>query len=202
MYPAPDRAKRNAADSVEDLIRGHYDHFNERRVAAAERHFHPDARVEHITGRVERGPDGFRQFAERWLNAFPDGRLIVESIRRRAPGMYDVDLVATGTHKGTLAFETWIFRPTNVEIRLSARELLQIEDGRVHFASLAFDVQDLVRQLARVDIPKLLDHLTRIHQLSEQLAAAESDPSRQRELIDRLGRQLDAARHVVRPYFQ
>jgi hypothetical protein len=60
----------------------------------------------------------------------------------------------------------------------------------------------MVEQLARVDNPRLLEHLDRLRQLADQLAALpESDPQA-REIIDRLGRELDSARHVVRPYFK
>jgi hypothetical protein len=195
-------AATRPSDAAEDLIRAHYDDFNHRRLDAAARRFHPDARLEHVTGRLECGPNAYREFAERWLTAFPDGRLMVQSIRPRGPGLYDVDLIATGTHAGTLTFASWIFRPTNVEVRLSARELVQIDHGQFQFASLCFDLQDLVRQLATVDTSTLLQHITRIQQLGEQLTAATGNAARQRELLDRLGRQLDEARHVVRPYFR
>src|SRR4051812_5270808 len=91
--------------------------------------------------------------------------------------------------------------PSNVHVRLPARELFQIEHGQFRLASLSFDLQDLGRQLATVDTGRLLECVARIHQIGEYLAA-ESDPTRQRELIDRMGQQLDAARHVVRPYFR
>ena len=115
--------------------------------------------------------------------------------------MYDVDLVATGTHSGTIAFGSWSFRPSHVSVELPARELFEVTDGQFRLASLAFDLQDLVRQLATVDTAKLLEHVARIGQLGE-LLATEPDVTRQRDVIDRLGRQLDAARHVVRPYFR
>jgi predicted ester cyclase len=195
-----DSARSQPTGSAEDLIRAHYEDFNERRVEAAAARFHPDARLEHVTGRLERGPDAYREFAGRWLTAFPDSRLRVERIRRRGPGLYDVDLIAVGTHLGTLTFASWIFRATGVRVRLPARELIQIEDGQFQFASLCFDLQDLVRQLASIDVTTLLQHLRRIQQLGEQLTAA--NPARQRELLERLGQQLDEARHVVRPYFR
>ena len=84
---------------------------------------------------------------------------------------------------------------------MPARELFQVEDGQFRFASLTFDLHDLVRQLATVDTARLQEHIARIGQLGD-LLAAETDATRQRELIDRLGRQLDEARHVVRPYFR
>jgi hypothetical protein len=81
----------------------------------------------------------------------------------------------------------WSFRPSKVHVRIPARELFQIEDGQFRLASLSYDLQDLVRQLATVEIGKLLEYVARIHQLGECLAA-EHDPTKQRELIDRMGR--------------
>ena len=115
--------------------------------------------------------------------------------------MYDAELVAEGTHTGPFAFGSWSFRPSNVHVRIPARELFQIEGDQFRLASLSFDLQDLVRQLTAVDTTKLLEHLARIRQVGECLAA-QTDPTKQRELIERLGRHLDDARHVVRPYFK
>jgi hypothetical protein len=163
--------------------------------------FHPAARIENGTGQIEYGPEGFRLLARQWLMAFPDVRVCVGSIRSQGAAMYDVDLVATGTHSGSIAFGPWNFRPSHVVVELPARELFEVANGQFRLASLAFDLQDLVRQMATVDTAKLLEHVARIGQLGE-LLAAEPDVTRQREVIDRLGRQLDAARHVVRPYLR
>ena len=189
------------SEAAEALIRAYYEDFNTRRLPAAAARFHPEARIENTTGQVARGGGGFLLLAQQWLTAFPDGRLLVESIRPRGDGMYDAELVAEGTHSGPLAFGSWSFRPSKVHVRIPARELFQIEDGQFRLASLSYDLQDLVRQLAPVETGKLLEYVGRIHQLGECLAA-EHDPTKQRELIERIGRQLDAARHVVRPYFR
>jgi hypothetical protein len=53
-----------------------------------------------------------------------------------------------------------------------------------------------------VDHTRLLQSVERIRQLGDQLAAVQHDPIRAREAVDRLGRELDAARHTVRPYFK
>jgi SnoaL-like polyketide cyclase len=169
---------------------------------SAARRFHGEARLEHVTGHVQHGPEGYSAFATRWLEAFPDGMFSVEGIRPRERLMYDVDLVATGTHTGTLALGSWVFGATNLEVRLPARELFHIRDGRFDFASLSFEMHDLVGQLTNVDIAKLLQHISRIGELGRALSAAEGQPQRQKELLDRLGRQLDEARHVARPYFK
>ncbi len=188
------------ADAAQSLIRQHYADFNARGIERAASRFDPDA-AHDIAGRVERGPEGYRQFAAWWLAAFPDATFTVRDIQARESDLYDIELLAEGTHNGTLAYGAWKFRPTHLEVRLHARQLFQIADGLIRFSTLSFDVQDLVRQLTAVDMPKLMGHLARIQELREQLASA-STPAMQRELIDRLGTQLDAARHIVRPYFR
>jgi hypothetical protein len=199
MRSLPERDPR--IDTAEALVRAHYEDFNTRRLQVAAARFQTDARIENITGQTACGPEGFVLLAQQWLTAFPDGRFLVESVRPRGASMYDAELIADGTHSGILAFGSWSFRPSNVHVQIPARELFQIEGGQFRLASLSFDLQDLVRQLAAVDTKKLRDHLTRIRQLGESIEGAE-DPTKQRELIDRLGRQLDAARHIVRPYFR
>jgi hypothetical protein len=201
MHVQRDRPDDAAAAAIDRLIRAHYDDINGRRLDAAAARFHAGARIEHATGQVEQGPQGFRVLALKWLSAFPDGRLTVEAIRPQGRNLYEVDLLATGTQTGALAFGSSSFRPSGIAVRLPARELFQVENGQFHLASVTFDLHDLVRQLTTVDTARLLGHVERIHQLGEQLAA-ETDRTRQRELIERLGRQLDAARHVVRPYFR
>jgi SnoaL-like polyketide cyclase len=196
-----DRPDDRAARAVENLIRAHYDDVNGRRLDRAAARFHPDARIEDVTGQVQCGPAGFSLLAHRWLTAFPNGTLTVQEIAPQGRNMYDVDLIAEGTHAGTLALGPWTFRPSHVAVQLRARELFHVEDGQIRLASLTFDLQDLVSQLTTVDTARLLAHLARIQQLGEQLAA-ESDATRQRELIDRIGMQLDAARHEVRPHFR
>jgi hypothetical protein len=201
MHPLRDRPDDQAERAVADLIRAHYDDFNGRRLDTAAARFQTEARIEHGSGQVEYGPEGFCLLARQWLTAFPDARVTVRDIRSQGGNLYDVDIVAIGTHSGPLVLGAWSFRPSQVAVRLPARELFHVEHGEIRLASLTFDLQDLVRQLATVDTAKLQEHLARIGQLGE-LLAAETDATRQRELFDRLGRQLDAARHVVRPYFK
>jgi hypothetical protein len=192
----------NPADPLA-ILSTYYACFNERRVTDAAALFDDDAVVMQMPGaQPQRGPDGYAAFAGGWLEGFPDARLTVDRVRLRDCGMYDVELTATGTHTGRLSLGGWQFQPTGAKARLQLRELLEIRDGRLVSSSLSIDVQDLVHQLARVDVRALLQHLSRIQRLTEQLGAANGDSVRQRELVDRLGIELDAARHVARPYFR
>jgi SnoaL-like polyketide cyclase len=190
-----------ATEPAEPLIRAHYDDFNQRRLEAAAARFDPEARIEDVMGRSEQGPEGYRRFTAAWLTGFPDAQLAIESIRKRAPNLYDVDFIASGSHTGALMFGSWEFKATGLYVQLPARELLQIEDGRFLLASVSFDLQALIRQLAPVDTGALLHHLARIQQLGEQLAA-QGHPQKQRELVERIGGELDLARRLVRPYYR
>ena len=114
----------------------------------------------------------------------------------------DVELLARGTHHGALEFAGRVFRPTNAPVTFRMRELLQVRNGLIVSASLSFDLQEIVLQLTKVDTRALLRHLQRLRDLREELTGAHEDGARAREVLDRIGGELDAARHVVRPYFR
>ena len=63
-------------------------------------------------------------------------------------------------------------------------------------------MQHIVQQLVSVDLASLLKRLEKIHELHARLAAVPpDDTSARRAVLDRLGTELDAARRIVRPYF-
>jgi predicted ester cyclase len=190
--PADDRLAR---------VREYYACFNERRFADAAALFTPNAVVEQMPLQCrERGGAAYQQFAELWTRAFPDVVFTVEGVAERAGSAIEIQLTARGTHVGDLTMGGCVFKPTGVEATLRMRELLQFEDDRIALSCLSFDLQELAQQLARVDDTQLLVHLSRLRYMEEQLRAA-SDSSRRLEVLDRIGRELDAARRVVRPYF-
>jgi hypothetical protein len=82
------------------------------------------------------------------------------------------------------------------------RQMIEVEDGRIAFSSLSFDVQAIVQQLVAVDVPALLKRLGKLRELEARLAAVPADDIQtRRAMLDRLGAELDAARRIVRPYF-
>jgi hypothetical protein len=191
-------------DPNEALIRRFYQAFNDRRLDDAAALFHHDAVLQDVAfAREQRGPEGLFAFTGMWLRAFPDAILMAERISSRDGTTYEVDARAEGTHLGDLDVGgCGVFKPSGTRATLNLRHLLEIVDGRFVFSSLSFDIQDIVHQLVTVDVPKLHEHLQRIQQLAARLAAAPADDLVERSMIvDRLGRELDAARHVVRPYF-
>jgi predicted ester cyclase len=187
----------------EALIRLYYTHFNERRLEDAASLIEAQAIMQQVlTGRQQPGPKGYLEFANQWLRAFPNAVFTIENISSADGVTYNVDLLCTGRHLGTLAVGGFVFRPHGADAHLRLRELLQIRDGAITYSTLSFDLQDIIRQLVRVDSAALLGGLMRIRTLAKELNIAQGDEDRSRELVQRIGLELDAARHLVRPYFK
>ena len=186
-----------------EKIRKYYASFNERRFADAAALFTDDALVEQVPFQTrERGPAAYLLFADLWTRAFPDARMTIEDLAIRPGGACEVELVKRGTHGGELTLGGCRFKPTGVAATLRCRELLEFRGDRISASCLSFDLQELAHQLARVDERQLLVHLSRLRYLEDQLRAVQGEPSSHRDLLERIGRELDAARMEVRPYFQ
>ena len=186
------------------LVRDFYDHFNQRRVAAAGELFAPDAAVDMppFFPRAH-GADAYFQFAAMWLRAFPDAAFTVGDIEQPNDATCEVHLIATGTHSGPLDLGALgLLRPHGVRLALHMRQLMEIREGRITYTSLSMDLNGLTRQLNRIDYDHLTACLDGIRELAVELAAAGADPEHQREIAERIGQALDAARHVVRPQFR
>jgi predicted ester cyclase len=194
-------AIRRTSDHLEQ-IRAYYACFNERRFADAAAMFTEDAVLEQVPfQRRERGGAAYPQFAELWTTAFPDMLVTIEEMADCAGGAIEVQLSAKGTHTGKLTRGGCVFKPTGAETALPLRELLEFHGDRFSASFVSFDFQQLADQLTRVDEPQLLAHLARLGSLEEQLRGAPPASPQRRRLVDSIGRELDAARRVVRPYF-
>ena len=181
-----------------------YTSFNARQIDDAAGLFHDTAVLEHIpVGREQHGPSGYREFAGMWLRAFPDASVEVERISFRGGKRCEVDLRVRGTHQGALDLGGYgHFKPTGATGEMRMRQMIEIDGDRITFSSLSFDVQDIVQQLVSVDVPALLKRLEKLRDLEARLAAVPADDTAtRRAVLDRLGAELDAARRIVRPYF-
>jgi hypothetical protein len=188
----------------EAVVRQLYTAFNDRRIDDAAGLFHDDAVLEHLPlGKQQRGPGAYREFVAMWLNAFPDALADIERISFRGGPRCEVDLRIVGTHHGSLGLGGYgHFKPSGARAALRLRQMVEIADGCITFSSLSFDVQDIVQQLVSVDVAALLKRLDKIQDLHARLAAvAPADTATRRAVVDRLGTELDAARRIVRPYF-
>lgn len=185
------------------IIAAYYAHFNQRHFVEAAALFAADAVLEQLPLRTqERGGIGYLQFVSVWLRAFPDAVLHAERITSTRASTFDVELRATGTHRGALDLGGRVFRPNGAHIVLHLRELLQIEAGKIVFSTVSFDLHEIVDKLAKPDVALLLRHIRRLQELGEELSAGLSDEARTRDVVERVGEELDSARHVVRPYYK
>ena len=186
------------------VIHHYYECFNRRRFDDAADLFTADAVLERMQANDgECGGLAYRAFVAGWLRAFPDATSTIQRITSRTGTLWEVELLAKGTHTGTLDIGSGaVFKPSRTTATIRIRELLDIRAGKIAFSSLSVDFQELIRQLVTVDYAALASHLARIRVLADQLSAERDDPERQHDLTVRLGQELDAARHVIRPYYR
>jgi hypothetical protein len=189
------------ASTPDAIVRRYYDHLNARRITELAAMVAPDAVVQHLLFDPATGPDGCIQFAGHWLRAFPDAHFWIDAIAQRAPALFEVEITVTGTHRGTLEMGAYRFRPSGAATPVQMRHLVELCGDQIVFSNLSIDLHDFVQQLVPVDVPALLERLERIRQLGAALEALHSDPDRLREVLLRLGAELDTARKVLRPYF-
>lgn len=185
------------------LIRAYYAYFNKRRLADAAELFADDATFDHPPfAKTGRGSSGYVKFVETWLRAFPDAQLKIEHVHQRSDNICEVDLIANGTHSGTLDLSPYgRLKPTGAQTAFHMRELLQVKNDRIIHSTLSFDIHDLLYQLANIDHAELDQHLEQIQRLRHELGKVGNDSERRRFVIERIGQELDAARMVVRPWF-
>jgi predicted ester cyclase len=192
------------SEAIERLIRDYYGSFNARRLADASSVFAAGAVMEAppFTAAAE-AVKSYECFSRLWLSAFPDAYLDVENVVQRTGTLYEVNLVATGTHSSVLDLGAYgHFEPTGARTTLRLRELIEVQNGKITYSNVSLDVQDLTRQLTSIDYDALLLHLERIQRLRAQLVEAGNDKATRRHLAERIGHELDAARLVVRPWFR
>ena len=189
----------------DQLVRDYYRCFNDRQIVTAGTLFAPDAVVDMPPFvRNATGADAYAQFADAWFRAFPDAVLTIEHVEQRNDTMCEVDVLATGTHQGPLDLGVYgLLRPSGVWLTLRWRELLEIRDGHIVNASVSFDINQLIRELSHVDYRKLMACLGTVREVSDELAKVPGDDiDRRRDVTERLGQALDAARHAIRPHFK
>ena len=185
------------------VIHEYYECFNTRRFVEAAALFTDDAQVEHLPlVRQERGVFGYLQFVSMWLRAFPDATMTPDSIVARNGHAHEVTVTAAGTHRGVLELGGWVFRPSDQRAIFGLRELFEIREGKIAVVSLSFNLHEIVDRLTRVDVEKLLAHIERLRTLGTSLRDARDDPRRTQEITATVGLELDAARHVLRPYYK
>jgi predicted ester cyclase len=136
-------------DPLGTLMRRYYALFNERRFDDAEQFVHPQAVFtypmarEHLIGRA-----GYRDLTRRWLEAFPDARIVITSVTTAPGGTVVAEWVGEGSHRGVLDLSGMPSIPaTGVRAELPMRETVRIADGLIVSSRMEFDPAELCRRL-------------------------------------------------------
>jgi len=146
----PERATEPAAGDVRiDVIaRAIFDNFNLRRVDESAQWVADDCVWEDVpTGTVFRGPDGYVEFDNAWIRAFPDARIEVTSMVTEGD-MVVTEFDAFGTQQGPLTSSTGeTIAPTGKAVQMRCIEVHQYGGGQVVRARFYYDALTLLRQL-------------------------------------------------------
>ena len=140
------------SETPTDIIHRYYDFYNRRQFDEAARLFAPDAVIEHAPygTQVRRGGDGYVESAKLSMEAFPDAQIEVLAIHPKGDTVFEVELVASGTHRGLLDMGAYgRFEASGATIRLHHREVLEIRDSLIEYAGVTFDIQELIAQFSR-----------------------------------------------------
>ncbi len=120
--------------------------FNQGNLAVVDELFSPN-HVYHDPGFPEpiRGPEGFKQYAMMYRNAFPDNTITIEDL------IAEGDTVAVrhtyrGTHKGTLQG----IPPTGKQVMVTAMVISRTVDGKFAETWFTGDILGLLQQLGVV----------------------------------------------------
>lgn len=96
-----------------------------------------------VTAGPVRGADGVRQFAEKYLAAFPDMRVRVDQ-QIASPNTVVTRWTATGTHRAHVLGVP----ATGRKVEVHGTDVTVIRDGRVVRSTSTWNAQSLLNQLA------------------------------------------------------
>jgi steroid delta-isomerase-like uncharacterized protein len=98
-----------------------------------------------------KGRDGFRQFQERWLTAFPDGTAEIINCFSSSDQIV-VEYVGRGTHTGPLLGKHGTLPPTGKRVELKLCDVMQVRDGKVIRGRTYYDSASLLSQLGQTPL--------------------------------------------------
>ena len=94
-----------------------------------------------------RGPEGFRQWLQIFLTAFPDAKVEVTNVVTAGEGWVFTEHTGRGTHTGPLVGPSGTIPPTGRKGELPIGELFQVENGKIALIHAYYDGATLMRQL-------------------------------------------------------
>jgi steroid delta-isomerase-like uncharacterized protein len=100
-------------------------------------------------GLTFQGHEGYRQYLQGWIAAFPDSQVTISRTVADETGAI-TEFIGRGTHTGPLASPAGPIPPTGRPIEIQFCEALEITEGKITKDRLYFDAGTLMRQLGLV----------------------------------------------------
>lgn len=142
------------SDKTEELARKLYKAFNDHDLDATVELTHPDATLSYVgSDEVLHGKDVLKQDTERWLGAFPDGKVTIDNIVTSGTTAV-VELTGHGTHTGTLVGPAGSVPATGKSVTMPFCEVLEFRDDKVIAFRSYFDSGLLMTQLGLLPTPE------------------------------------------------
>ncbi len=133
--------------SAEELARLHIEFFNNRKLEEGAKHATTDCEWVVVPfGETYRGPKGYVECNQNWVNAFPDAKCEISRVIASGNTAV-VEFRGKGTHKGTLEGPDGKIKATGKQVDFQICEVYEFKNDKVHRVRTYFDTATLMRQL-------------------------------------------------------
>ena len=142
-------AQDNAA-----LVRAAYEAFNDRDLDRAAALAAEELEWLNVaTGETFRGPEGYRQYMQGWIDAFPDSMTEIIEVSAGEDSVV-VEFVGRGTHDGPFSGPDGEIPPTGRRVEVRFCEVHQIGGDKIVRARTYFDLATMMGQLGLMPAPE------------------------------------------------
>jgi steroid delta-isomerase-like uncharacterized protein len=139
----------------EKVVRELYDAINHRNPDQAASLIAQDCQIMDVPfGETRRGPDGWREAYDFWIDAFPDGK--VKITRAVATDTFVVvEYDGSGTHDGPLTTPEGEISPTGRRADTKFCDVVEVRNEKITRIHSYFDAATLMRQLGIMPEPAI-----------------------------------------------
>lgn len=143
-----------SARDNEAIARETHEAFNARDLDRAAAYAIEDAEwVIVATGETLRGPEGYKQYMQNWLDAFSDASTEITAVHAGEDSAV-VEFIGRGTHDGPLRSPGGEVPPTGRSVETRFCEVFDMRDGRITGARSYFDMTGMMVQLGLIPAPE------------------------------------------------
>ncbi len=140
------------------IARSFYDRWNNRDFDGVAALFAPDGELVEVGAGLRLiGPEGAKELARMWADAFPDGSVTVE--RTFAAGdCVCLEMTGRGTHTGTLRSPGGDIPATGRPVELEGCDVIEVRDGKIASMRSYMDSGTMLAQLGLLPEPQVAAH--------------------------------------------